>query len=343
MSTRATKIMVGFVSGALAAFLLTAGIGPNAGAQTPAEFFKGKTATIVVGFDPGSDFDVQARMIIPYLISVTGLKAISVENKPGASQITATNALFTTKPDGLTFMLAHGPRLVFNAALNLQGVNYDWRKFTWLGKLLLEDMIILVDKKAPWEKPQDLVGKKFIVGVSRPFYEPLFAEALGWEGMQAVPGFMSVAERLTAITRGELQATAANASFPGDMSSVKPVVISLKHKRYPNVPTVRQTAPRDREKWVSALESFQQLQYGFVAPAGLPEDRTRFLEDSLRKIYGDPDFQKKAASLELDMAQEFIGSKELKDLAFKLADESFKSPEDVKNFQNVIERKYVKK
>jgi len=43
------------------------------------------------------------------------------------------------------------------------------------------------------------------------------------------------------------------------------------------------------------------------------------------------------------MAQEFIGSKELKDLAFKLADESFKSPEDIKNFQNVIERKYVKK
>ena len=343
MSTRATKIMCGFVAGALTAILLTAGAVSNALAQSAAEFFKGKNVTIVVGFDPGSDFDVQARMMVPYLTNVMGLRAIAVEDKPGASQITATNALFTTKPDGLTVMLSHGPRVVFNAAFGMQGVAYDWKRFVWLGKLLLEDMVIFVDKKARWEKPQDLVGQKFIVGVSRPFYEPLFAEALGWEGMQAVPGFMSVAERLTAITRGELQATAANASFPGDLSGVKPIVIALKHKRYPNVPTVRQTAPRDREKWVTALENFQQLQYGFVAPPGLPDDRTKFWEDSLRKVYNDADFRKKVESLELDMAQEFIGSKELKDLAFKLADESFKSPEDIKNFQNVIERKYVKK
>jgi hypothetical protein len=343
MSTRATKMMVGFVAGALTAILVTAGTVPNAGAQSAAEFFKGKNVTIVVGFDPGSDFDVQARMMVPYLTNVMGVRAIAVEDKPGASQITATNGLFTTKPDGLTVMLSHGPRVVFNAAFGMQGVAYDWKKFVWLGKLLLEDMVIFVDKKLPYKKPQDLVGQKFIMGVSRPFYEPLFAEALGWDGMQAVPGFNSVAERIAAMNRGELQAAAANAGFFGDTSTVTPIVISLAHKNYPNVPTVRQIAAPDKMKWVSALESFQKLQYGFVAPPGLPDDRTKFWEDSLRKVYNDADFRKKVESLQLDMAQEFVGSKDLRDLSLKLSDESFKSADDIKNFQFVIERKYVKK
>ena len=179
MSTRAKKIMHGFMAGALAAVLMAV-IVSNAQAQTPAEFFKGKNVTIVVGFDPGSDFDVEARMVVPYLTKVMGVRSIAVEDRPGASQITATNQLFTTKPDGLTIMLSHGPRIVFNAAFGTQGVAYDWKKFVWLGKLLEENMVIFVDKKLPWKKPQDLVGQKFIMGVSRPFYEPLFAEALGW-------------------------------------------------------------------------------------------------------------------------------------------------------------------
>ena len=343
MSTRAKKMMYGFMAGALAAIFLTVTVPTHAQAQPPAEFFKGKNVTIVVGFDPGSDFDVEARMVAPYLTSIMGVRAVAVEDRPGASQITATNQLYTTKPDGLTIMLAHGPRLVFNAEFGMQGVAYDWKKFTWLGKLLLEDMVVFVDKKLPWKRPQDLMGQKFVMGVSRPFYEPLFAEALGWDGIQLVPGFNSVAERIAAMNRGELQAAAANASFFGDTSTVSPIVISLAHPRYPNVPTVRSVAAKDKVKWVSALESFQQLQYSFVAPPGVPDDRAKFWEDSLRKVYNDADFRKKVASLQLDMAQEFVTGKELRDMSLKLAEDSFKSADDTKAFQNVIERKYVVK
>ena len=342
MSTRAKKIVHVFMAGVLAVILMTVVV-PTAQAQTPAEFFKGKNVTIVVGFDPGSDFDVEARMVVPYLTKVMGVRAIAVEDRPGASQITATNHLFTTKPDGLTIMLSHGPRIVFNAAFGTQGVAYDWKKFVWLGKLLEENMVIFMDKKLPWKKPQDLVGQKFIMGVSRPFYEPLFAEALGWDGAQLVPGFNSVAERIAAMNRGELQAAAANASFFGDTSTVSPIVISLKHKRYENVPTVRSVAAKDKMKWVSALESFQKLQYSFIAPPELPNDRTKFWEDSLEKVYNDPEFRQKVASLQLDMSPEFIGSKELKDLAFKLVEDSLKNADDVQSFRDVVERKYVKK
>jgi tripartite-type tricarboxylate transporter receptor subunit TctC len=179
--------------------------------------------------------------------------------------------------------------------------------------------------------------------VSRPFYEPLFAEALGWDGMQLVPGFNSPAEKIAAMDRGELQAAAANPTFIHDTSTITPIVISLPHKLYPNVPTVRQIAAKDKMKWVSAIESFHKLQYGFVAPPGIADDRAKFWEDSLRKVYNDPEYRKKVASLKLDTSPEFIGGKELRDMALKMADDSFKSQDEIKDFQSVIERKYVKK
>ena len=61
-----------FVAAALSCFLLSTGAVPAAMAQSAAEFYKGKTITLVEGFGAGSDFDVQARTIAPFLRKVTG-------------------------------------------------------------------------------------------------------------------------------------------------------------------------------------------------------------------------------------------------------------------------------
>jgi tripartite-type tricarboxylate transporter receptor subunit TctC len=314
---------------------------PVALAQSPADFYRGKTLTLIEGFGAGSDFDAQARMISPFLRKVTGASAIAVENKPGAAGTIARNFLFTAKTDGLTIMLDHGPRLVFNGLLSAAGVKYEWTKFVWIGKILQEDALIVIDKKLPWEKPQDLVGKSFIMGVSRPFYESLFAEALGWDGVKMVPGFQNPSERSVAIARGEIQASLGNtASFVSLWDTVKPIVITTKHKNYSKVPTVRETAPRDREKWVTMLEDFQKIQYSFLAPPGTPEDRVRFLEECLRKVHGDPEFHGKAEGLSLDVNPDFLGSKELKEITARL---SKMTPDEIKNLKYVIEDKYLAK
>ena len=328
-----------FVAAALSCFLLSTGAVPAAVAQSAAEFYKGKTITLVEGFGAGSDFDVQARTIAPFLRKVTGANVIAVENKAGAAGTIARNFIFTAKPDGLTIMLDHGPRLVFNGLLKSAGVNYEWNKFIWIGKILQENDVIVIDKKLPWEKPQDLVGKTFIIGVSRPFYEPLFAEALGWETAKMVPGFQSPSERAVAIARGEIQASLGNsASFVSLWDTVKPIVITTKHKNYAKVPTIRDSAPKDREKWVTFKEDFSKIQFSFLAPPGVPEDRVSFLEECLRKVHGDPEYRTKVESLSLDVNPEFVGSKDLRDIATRM---SKLNPDDIKNLKHVIEEKYL--
>jgi tripartite-type tricarboxylate transporter receptor subunit TctC len=335
------RIICSFLAVAFFCILLAVGILPDAMAQSAADFYKGKTLTLVEGFGAGSDFDVQARTISPFLKKVTGANVIAVENKSGAAGTIARNTIFTAKPDGLTIMLDHGPRLVFNGLLNAAGVKYEWDKFIWIGKVLQEDALIVIDKKLSWEKPQDLVGKTFIMGVSRPFYESLFAEALGWEGIKMVPGYQSPSERAIAIARGEIQASLGNsASFVSLWDTVKPIVITTKHKNYPKVPTLRESAPRDREKWVTLMEDFSKIQFSFLAPPGVSEDRVRFLEDCLRKVHGDPEYHTKVESLSLDVNPEFVGSKELKDITARM---SKLSPDDIKNLRFVIEDKYLAK
>ena len=335
------RIICSFVALTFTCILLAVGSVPDAMAQSAADFYRGKTITLVEGFGPGSDFDVQARTISPFLKKVTGANVIAVENKAGAAGTIARNYIFTAKPDGLTIMLDHGPRLVFNGLLNAAGVKYEWDKFIWIGKVLQEDALIVIDKKLPWEKPQDLVGKTFIMGVSRPFYESLFAEALGWDAIRMVPGYQSPSERAIAIARGEIQASLGNsASFVSLWDTVKPIVITTKHKNYAKVPTLRESAPREREKWVTLMEDFSKIQFSFLAPPGVSEDRVRFLEDCLRKVHGDPEYHTKVESLSLDVNPEFVGSKELKEITARM---SKMNPDDIKNLRFVIEDKYLAK
>src|SRR6186713_473101 len=80
---------------------------PPVSAQTAADFYKGKTVKIIVGFGVGGGYDVYARMLAPYLREVLQTTVI-VENQPGAGGMSALNRLYQAPPDGLQMMLVSG-------------------------------------------------------------------------------------------------------------------------------------------------------------------------------------------------------------------------------------------
>ena len=114
-----------------------------------------------------------------------------------------------SKPDGLTVVLSgHGPKEITAQLFKQEGVSFDWTKFTLLGRLPSSSTAFAVDKKMGWKKPADLQGKAFFAAASSPFFEPLFAEALGWDKMSVIPG-MSGGDRTLAMRRGEIQGASA--------------------------------------------------------------------------------------------------------------------------------------
>jgi tripartite-type tricarboxylate transporter receptor subunit TctC len=78
-----------FFAIAVGAAFLGAAVSAHAQANE-ADFFKGKTIRMVVGFGPGGGYDIYARMIAPYIAQRLDAKVV-VENTPGAGSMTAMN------------------------------------------------------------------------------------------------------------------------------------------------------------------------------------------------------------------------------------------------------------
>lgn len=78
---------------------------------------------ILVGFPPGGESDVVARLLVDRMRSLLGVPVI-VENKPGANGMLAAEALKNAAPDGRTLMIAPIAVTVF-APLTHSKLRYD--------------------------------------------------------------------------------------------------------------------------------------------------------------------------------------------------------------------------
>src|SRR5215211_1019013 len=63
-------------------------------AQTPEQFFKGKTLTFYVGLSPGGGYDQNARLVAKYFGKyVPGNPTVVVKNMPGGGGLVMTNSV----------------------------------------------------------------------------------------------------------------------------------------------------------------------------------------------------------------------------------------------------------
>src|SRR5215469_6839263 len=77
---------------------------PQTRADAIADFYKGRTVTLIVGYGPGGGYDLFARLMARHLGRyIPGNPTIVVQNMPGAGSLRATNFLYTVAPrDGAT-------------------------------------------------------------------------------------------------------------------------------------------------------------------------------------------------------------------------------------------------
>src|SRR3954466_1011281 len=73
-------------------------------AESVADFYQGKTVTMIVGYSAGGGYDVYARTMAPYLKKyIPGNPNVVVQNMDGAGSLKATNFIYNVAPrDGTT-------------------------------------------------------------------------------------------------------------------------------------------------------------------------------------------------------------------------------------------------
>ena len=97
-------------------------------------FYKGKQIKLIIGAEPGSDYDLWGRLLARYMGShIPGKPVIVAQNMPGAGQIIATNHLFNIAEKDGTVIGSIGRNLPYMALTQNPQVRFDPRQFNWIG------------------------------------------------------------------------------------------------------------------------------------------------------------------------------------------------------------------
>src|SRR5437868_15024034 len=97
------KVRGGLAAGLLASLASLAGA---AHAQTPsvADFYRGKTITLLIGYTTGGGYDLYARVLSRYIgRHIPGNPSVLPQNMPGAGSLRVAGFLYNAAPkDGIT-------------------------------------------------------------------------------------------------------------------------------------------------------------------------------------------------------------------------------------------------
>jgi tripartite-type tricarboxylate transporter receptor subunit TctC len=297
--------------------LIAAAITLNpAAAQSVAEFYAGKTLTIVVGSDVGGGYDTNARLLSRHIGKfIPGNPTVIVQNRPGAGSITATNYIYNTAPkDGTTIGMVQRGIPLFKLT-NQPGVQYDPEKFSWIGNMSSESGVVMVWHTSPAQKTEDLFTKEVVVGGSGAGAEnetgPRLLNAILGTKFKLVSGYKSQTEALLAMERGEI-AGIGSMSWPtlktakGEELKAGKIKVLMqsglkRDKDLPNVPLSLDLAKNDADR--QALQFYftqNTIARPIIAPPGVPADRVAALRAAVIAMAKDQEFRDDAAKLGLD-------------------------------------------
>jgi tripartite-type tricarboxylate transporter receptor subunit TctC len=302
--------MIRNLVGALAgAFALMAGTA-TAPAQSVADFYKGKTVTIVVGSDAGGGYDLTARTLARFFgRHIPGNPNVIVQNKPGASSIVAANYGYEVSPRDGTVIAAVQRPIPFQPLLGDSGagLRYDVRKIQWLGSTTNELGVVVAWHAAPQKAIADVFKSEMVVGGNGPATDTeLFPRAMNrvlGTKFRIVSGYPGQAQITLAMERGEVQGT-GNWSFSdiekgradwireGKLRFLLQLGLAKgTHPALRDVPLILDVARNDDERHVfEILMGMKALgRPYFVAPA-VPAARSEALRTAFMQTMADPEF-----------------------------------------------------
>ncbi|HVB88920.1 MAG TPA: tripartite tricarboxylate transporter substrate-binding protein [Beijerinckiaceae bacterium] len=312
------------VCGRFAAVLACAALAATpALARSVAQFYKGRTISMLVPTSPGGINDISARLVARYLPRyIPGHPAVAVHNEPGAGGLILANRMYNEIPkDGLTIGIVERatPLLAIQKDPNAR---FDPMRFTWLGSVSSfanDAYLLLVNSSSPVRTVADLKkpGVSIKIGGDQPgstnlTFALIAKKALGLN-VDVIRGYPGAAPMFVAMQSGELDGqiigygsvrAGQHALWYG--GKLRPLIQFARRTRLPalkNVPTGRELAPNAAAK---ALIQFAELPFfmalPFFAPPGLPPDRAKALESAFMKVTRDPRFLKRAKALHLDIS-----------------------------------------
>ena len=304
---------------AMVAFLCgIATAGSAADTEAAADFFKGKTVTLIVGFPPGGGYDMYTRVLARHFGRfLPGHPNVVVSNMPGAGSLLSANYIYNkATPDGLTLAM-FASAAAMESLLGNKSAAFDMMKFSWLGSLS-QDVIYC----GVWQRPgaasafSDMLKQETIFGSTSPdaisYQHPMILKKVLNANIKLISGYPGSREINGAMQRGEVNGvcgmpgSSIKSVFPTEVKDGRiKLVIQMGSRRsdeFGSIPSVFDFAKSSTDRAIMNFH-FGQLLLGrpVVGPPGIPAERLTALRQALLATARDPLFMEEALKSGLDI------------------------------------------
>jgi tripartite-type tricarboxylate transporter receptor subunit TctC len=294
--------------------LLLAQVLPAA-ADPVADFYRGKTLTMLIATSPGGDYDLRARLLARHMgRHIPGEPTIIARNMPGAVGLQAANWLATQAPRDGTVLHAIMQNMSAHQALGGGKVEFDTRKFFWLGNTTDSPNVVNAWHTTGIRTIQDVMERELVVGAPGTATSSVYyPKAIIGTKFKIVSGYSGGNVVNLAMERGEVGGRGSNSW--ASWKSTKPhwlaekkifILVQVALKRHPelaDVPLMTELAKNeDDRKVLQFLSADTGITRAFVTTPDTPRERVEVLRRAFDATMKDPLFLAEAEKAGMDIS-----------------------------------------
>jgi tripartite-type tricarboxylate transporter receptor subunit TctC len=277
----------------------------QASAQTPEQFYAGKTIDFVIGYPPGGSNDTWARLVTRHLGKyIPGHPTVVPKNTPGAGSFLAVNQVFNVAPKDGTVIGIGAPTMPLDEKLGTQGVRFKTAELNWIGRVDSLINMVFMWQTSPVKTFADALKTEATlsatgVGSTVSVYPTVLNNVLGTK-FKLIMGYKGSNEAMLAVERGEAEGhstswTALKVAHPDWIREKKVAILvqfALKrHAEMPDIPTAVDLARNDQERAIlSAVMNAAEVGTAFFTTPAVPAARLDALRRAFDATMKDPDF-----------------------------------------------------
>ena len=283
-----------------------------------ADFYRGKTLTLIVGFAPGGGVDTQARTIARHLVRfIPGQPGVIVQNMEGAAGALATNFLNQrVAPDGLT-LSTPGRSWFVEGIVRGPTIGFDPTRFTYIGSAGGSNSVVYVRAATGIKTLADLKASRQTVtfgslaSTTPTAMVPLMLASLGMP-IRVVLGYVSTARVLVALEQGEIDAvfTVADSFARRQDLIANGIVVPILQSKggLSGLPLVRDVLPPREGPLLTLVMGTDNFGLPLVGPPGMAAEPTQILRKAFVDMVADKDYRADAEKADLPVGVPLDGA-----------------------------------
>jgi tripartite-type tricarboxylate transporter receptor subunit TctC len=322
-------------------FALSGAVGAaRADVQTPAQFYAGKTVSLIIPNAPGGSFDLYGRLVARFLSRhIPGNPTIVPQNMPGASGMIAANWMFGPAPQDGSVIGILIPNIVLAQVMDLPQIQYDVRRWNWLGRVVAPTATLFAWHTSKTQSLAQLKTQATLIASTGPLSQAEVASNMlnGVVGtkFKIIRGYSGTGDAIIALQQGEVETAVMPWTFmklahPDWLANKEVAPIAQYTRRpiadLPNVPSIFALAKTSQQQGVFKLFfGPDEIGQPLVAPPRTPPDRVLALRRAFDEMNKDPDYIAEAAKEKLALTPASAD-----DLKKSVADAFAATPEEIR-------------